>query len=55
MKETTSGELQYYNNQNSLIIELNLAPAASSFYIIWADDFQNYNYTFLNQASDNNN
>lgn len=49
------GSLQYISDHSSYIIELNLDPSASTFYIVWAEDINMYNYTFLNSLGDNRN
>jgi hypothetical protein len=50
-----TGSLRYITDHSSYIIELNLDPTASTFYIVWADDISMYNYTFLNSLGDNKN
>jgi hypothetical protein len=34
----TAGNLHYLTDYTSYIIELNVNPAVSSFYIVWSDD-----------------
>lgn len=55
MKTTTGSgpsTLKYYTDYKSFIIELN-SDAASTFYIVWADDIYMNNMTYLNSAGDN--
>ena len=52
--DETAGNLHYLSDYTSYIIELNVNPEVSSFYIIWSDDSVMYNYTFLNQLNTEN-
>lgn len=40
--------LQYLTDHSSYIIELNIDPTVSTFYIIWADYQNMQNITFIN-------
>jgi len=46
--------LHYLTDYTSYIIELNVNPTVSSFYIVWSDDSAMYNFTFLNQLNTEN-
>jgi hypothetical protein len=50
----TAGNLHYLTDHTSYIIELNVNPTVSSFYIVWSDDSAMYNFTFLNQLNTEN-
>jgi hypothetical protein len=47
--------LQYLTDHSSYIIELNIDPTVSTFYIIWADYQNMQNITFMNSLGDNRN
>jgi 3-methyladenine DNA glycosylase AlkD len=50
MKTSTAsaGNLKYFSDEFSYIIELNLESGTKSFYVVWAENWMMRKYTYLN-------